>query len=31
MPHAPNNNDRKRKFDVNAPDNRIGAPLPSGP
>jgi hypothetical protein len=31
MPHAPSNDDRKRKFDVNAPDNRIGAPLPSGP
>jgi EF hand domain-containing protein len=31
MPHVPRSDGRKRKFDVNAPDNRIGAPLPSGP
>ena len=31
MPHAPKNDGRKHKFDVNAPDTRIGAPLPTGP
>lgn len=31
MPHAPRNDGRKHKFDEDAPDTRIGAPLPSGP
>jgi Ca2+-binding EF-hand superfamily protein len=31
MPHAPSNDGRKRKIDVNAPDTRIGAALPTGP
>ena len=31
MPHAPSSDGRKRKYDVDAPDTRIGAPLPTGP
>jgi hypothetical protein len=31
MPHVPTKDGRKHKFDLEAPDTRIGAPLPSGP
>ena len=31
MPHAPTGERRKRRVDEDAPDTRIGAPLPSGP
>ena len=31
MPHAPTNDRHRRKIDENAPDARIGDPLPSGP
>jgi Ca2+-binding EF-hand superfamily protein len=31
LPHAPVDNGRRRKIDANAPDTRIGDPLPSGP
>ena len=31
MPHVPTNDRHRRKIDDNAPDTRIGDPLPSGP
>jgi len=31
MPHVPTKERGKRKFDLEAPDTRIGGPLPSGP
>ncbi|MGE5563648.1 MAG: EF-hand domain-containing protein [Bacillota bacterium] len=31
MPHVPSADGRKRRFDEDAPDTRIGAPVPNGP
>lgn len=31
MPHAPANDGKRHKYDENAPDTRIGEPVPSGP